>query len=118
MGSLANLVELHLADNQLTGEGPVELGNLTNLKVLALCGNELTGTIPTWLGSLANLELLSLSGQPVDRGDSTQLRQPDQPNLVELHLGRQPDLLTGASIPSELGNLSSLTDWIWSFGAT
>ena len=32
LGSLANLVELYLADNQLTGEVPVELGSLANLE--------------------------------------------------------------------------------------
>ena len=40
---------------------PAELGSLANLTDLALGGNELSGEIPPELGSLVNLELLNLS---------------------------------------------------------
>ena len=56
----ANLQELYLSDNQLTGEIPTELGGLANLQSLSLWGNQLTGEIPTELGNLANLEQLRL----------------------------------------------------------
>ena len=46
MGSLANLQQLRLDGNQLTGEIPSELGRLMNLVVLHLSGNQLTGCVP------------------------------------------------------------------------
>ena len=45
---------LHLADNELSGEIPAELGSLTNLQWLHLTLNQLSGEIPTELGSLTN----------------------------------------------------------------
>ena len=44
---------------ELTGD-TVGVGNLANLRDLVLSGNQLTGPVPTWLGSLANLEELYL----------------------------------------------------------
>ena len=55
MGSLADLQELYLWGNQLTGPIPSELGSLTNLEILALGGNQLSGQIPSQLASLTNL---------------------------------------------------------------
>ena len=84
LGSLANLEELWLSENQLTGEISVELGSPSNLVQLVLWGNELTGEIPAELGSLANLEELSLSENqlsgeiPVELGSLS--------NLVRLYL--------------------------------
>ena len=46
MGSLADLQELYLSQNQLSGAIPTELGSLSNLQVLYLWGNQLTGEIP------------------------------------------------------------------------
>ena len=42
LGNLANLLELDLDGNELTGGIPPELGNLPNLQVLYLYRNELT----------------------------------------------------------------------------
>ena len=39
---------------------PTELGNLANLEELALRGNQLSGTIPAALGNLANLTRLTI----------------------------------------------------------
>ena len=52
---------LFLAENELSGEIPAELGNLTQLKELFLFGNKLSGEIPAELGRLTNLTELSLS---------------------------------------------------------
>ena len=43
MGSLTNLTDLWLYDNQLEGGIPTELGKFTALRGLGVSGNRLTG---------------------------------------------------------------------------
>ena len=103
IGNLTSLEELSLHRNNLSGAIPPEIGNLTNLKNLRLDGNNLSGTIPQELGKLTNLKGLnlyrnSLSGAiPPEIGNLT--------NLQYLHLDRNS--LSGA-IPAELGKLTNL----------
>ena len=94
------VTHLELSSNQLTGEIPAALGSLTNLAELSLYSNELTGEIPAALGSLTNLRRAVALQQPVDRGDTGGVGQPDQPGrcAVPLH-GNQ---LTG-EIPAGVG---------------
>ena len=54
----------------MTGEIPAELGSLTNLEQLYLHDNQLSGEIPAELGNLTNLERGVAEAQPVDRGDT------------------------------------------------
>ena len=61
LGSLSNLQTLELYNNQLSGEIPAELGSLSNLKTLWLYSNQLSGEIPPELGNLSNLQGLDLS---------------------------------------------------------
>ena len=57
------VIELHLAENLLSGQIPTELGNLSNLTgSVDLWGNQLTGTIPSEIGNLSNLTGMSLGG--------------------------------------------------------
>ena len=77
MGNLANLLELSLGSNQLSGNIPSELGNLTNLLKLDLRFNQLSGSIPYELGNLANLQGLWLG--------FNQLRGPLPQSLTSLH---------------------------------
>ena len=62
MGNIANLTNLDLHGNQLTGEMPPHLGNLVNLTFLDLHGNQLSGDIPPELSNLTELTYLNLSG--------------------------------------------------------
>ena len=61
MGNLANLENLWLYENRLSGEIPPELGSLANLKSLELAQNRLSGEIPSELSSLSNLNQLRLN---------------------------------------------------------
>ena len=79
--NLANLVDLSLFGNQLTGKIPPELGQLTNLISLTVESNKLSGTIPPELGNLINLYRLNLGNN----------------QLI-------------GTIPSEFGNLINLTE--------
>ena len=60
IGQLANVIELWLNTNELSGEIPPELGNLANVIELYLYENQLSGEIPAELGNLASLETLDL----------------------------------------------------------
>ena len=85
LGSLINLQDLWLGENQLSGEIPPELGNLARLNVLLLTDNQLSGEIPPDLGNLTNLEWLFLGNNPVERGDTAGVGQPRQPGIAGPH---------------------------------
>ena len=98
------VVWLLLADNNLSGEIPPELGGLVaNLEYLWLDGNNLSGKIPTKLGGLANLKSLSLSDNDLRGGIPTELGR--LANLESLWLSHNN--LSG-KIPTELGGLANL----------
>ncbi len=103
LGSPERVTWLSLAENQLTGEIPPELGNLDNLELLSLWGNQLTGEIPPELGNLDNLKNLWLSRNQLSGEIPPELGNLD--NLQVLSLMKTQ--LTG-EIPPELGNLTNL----------
>ncbi len=103
LGDLVHLTEMFLEENQLTGSIPPELGNLTNLSDLGLYLNQLSGTIPPELGNLTNLNSLDLNSNdlngaiPVELGDLANL------TFLSLH-----DNKLDGSIPPELGSIPNL----------
>ena len=64
LGSLSNLLYLHVADNDLSGEIPAELGSLSNLEGLRLQDNELSGCVPRGLSGQLNMEYSDLGDLP------------------------------------------------------
>jgi Leucine-rich repeat (LRR) protein len=97
------IVQVSLADNNLVGFIPSEIGNLTMLTSLYLDFNQLSGTIPTEIGYLLNLSVLHLSGNHLSGFIPTGIW--NLTNLILLGLGQ--NLLVG-TIPSQIGNLNSL----------
>ena len=61
LGNLAELRDLYLGDNQLSGGIPPELGGLENLETIDLENNRLSGGIPPEIGGLAELRKFDLS---------------------------------------------------------
>ncbi|TXG48419.1 hypothetical protein EZV62_027713 [Acer yangbiense] len=106
IGSMKNLVELHLGGNQFFEPIPSTLGGLTNLKIMDLSSSSIYGSIPSTLGNLTNLRLLNLSFNnfygpiPSSLGHLTNLRILDLSSTFNYRVG---------SIPSTLGNLTQLS---------
>ena len=75
LGSLAELQELLLDRNYLSGEIPPELGGLTQLSVLRLTNNYLHGIIPPELGQPANLDLGAHGWDPPELGELANLHR-------------------------------------------
>ena len=103
MGNLANVIELTLEGNRLTGPIPAELGNLDSLRTLNLTYNDLTGPIPAALGNLSGLDNLWLTGNRLAGPIPAALG-----NLTGLEvLALSNNRLTGP-IPAEIGRLANL----------
>jgi len=103
IGDLDTLKVLHLNSNQISGSIPNEVGNLTDLRNINFDFNQFSGNIPVELGSLTNLTDLSfwdnqLSGTiPVELGNLTNLE------IFSLEYNQ----LTG-TIPAEFANLTAM----------
>jgi Leucine-rich repeat (LRR) protein len=77
----AELVELDLSGNSLSGSLPAEVRHLSNLKHLNLSNNQFTG-VPAEIGQLSRLEILDLSnnqltGLPHELGNLQNLKTLD-----------------------------------------
>ena len=58
------VIKLDLADNQLSGQIPRELGNPTYLKEFSLGANQLSGQTPQELGKLTQVDRIWLADNP------------------------------------------------------
>ena len=103
LGQLRNLRILDLNTSQAGGTIPSELGNLAQLVELNLAGNGLTASIPSTIYSLSNLEALDL-----DQNELTGSLSADIARLQKL----QRLILWGnkleGSIPPQITSLTAL----------
>ncbi|KAL4376354.1 hypothetical protein GQ457_02G039060 [Hibiscus cannabinus] len=99
----ANLSQLSIETNYISGTIPKEIENLVGLELLGLYENMLTGSIPDGIGKLSTLKYFYactnriIGGIPASLGNMTQLMEL----LLEANL-------LGGEIPASLGNCSHL----------
>ena len=74
---MIRLVGLSLAENQIVGAMPPELGQLSNLTTLFLNDNQITGLVPQQLYKLPNITHFRVEGN--------QITDPDREALVALY---------------------------------
>ena len=94
---------LHLAENNLTGEIPAEIGKLTALEFLDLSWNQLNGSIPEEIGNFKNLRYFSLSQNQLNSTIPESIG-----NLSELQTLSIDNSKINGLIPESVGNLSAL----------
>lgn len=130
----AELGELNLSDNLLSGTLPISISNFTNIQNLRLGGNRFSGPIPASIGALQQVLKLdlsrnNLSGQiPPEIGtslhltfldlSSNNLSGPVPPQIANIrilnYLNLSRNHLT-RTIPESIGSLKSLTTVDFSF---
>ncbi|OMO65926.1 hypothetical protein COLO4_30915 [Corchorus olitorius] len=127
IGNLTRLGLLSVAYNSLSGPIPKELGNLKDLYLLSLGINNFSGSIPPELGNLVELQQLYISGlsgeipstfanlrnlQIVGASDNAftgKIPEFIGNNWTKLESLRLEGNAFEGPIPSNLGNLTSLT---------
>jgi Leucine-rich repeat (LRR) protein len=100
---------LLLADENIRGQIPHDLGLLTDLTILSFVGNQLSGIIPSFLGALTALHELLLNDNQLVGTIPSSLGALSALTRVDLSSNQ----LTG-TIPSSLGTLTALTSlWLY-----
>lgn len=94
---------LYLAENNLTGEIPAEIGNLTALEFLDLSWNQLNGSIPEEIGNFKNLRYFSLSQNQFNSTIPESIG-----NLSKLQTLSIDNSKINGPIPESIGNMSAL----------
>lgn len=105
LGDLSSVQEINFWQNQLNGSIPAELSQLSNLQSLDLGSNNLGGAIPAALGQLTNLQRLLLFNNSLSGAIPAELGQ--LANLQEINFWQNQ---LGGAIPAELGQLANLID--------
>ncbi|XVF49441.1 hypothetical protein PTKIN_Ptkin04bG0012300 [Pterospermum kingtungense] len=110
---LPNLVELHLQGNELQGTIPGSISNASKLTLLDLTDNFLTGSIPNSIGNLRNLLKLELANNNLTSESSMMESKlfsslTDNRHLRRIVLSGNP---LGSILPRSIGNLSSSLEY-------
>lgn len=103
----ANLEQIDLALNQISGEIPAGLGNLDNLYLLGMDHNLFSGAIPSFFGKFRMVQKLFLNNNKL----SSQI-PPSLLNMTSLYGLYISDNRLEGSIPPNLGNSQSLREMI------
>ncbi|KAG8637310.1 hypothetical protein MANES_15G107167v8 [Manihot esculenta] len=109
-GDAANLEEIYVTRNRLSGPLPASFSNASKLNIAEMSSNSLSGPIPTTLGNLRNLRRLNLALNSFTGESSTpELRflssLANCKGLTRLVLLGNP--LNG-TLPTSIGNFSAL----------
>ncbi|KAM1315708.1 hypothetical protein ACFX15_018726 [Malus domestica] len=113
LSSCSSLESLDISTNNFSGELPVEiLMKLTNLKAVSLSFNNFFGPLPNSLSKLATLESLDLSSNNLSGSIPAGLCGDPSNSWKELYL--QNNLFSG-TIPPSLSNCSQLVSLDLSF---
>jgi len=105
IGNLLSIEELRFDNNDLVGPIPPQIGNLTNLVTLEISDTQVSGPIPPEIMSCVNLRNLIIFRTDIEGPIPSNIDQLQ--NLENLLLFQNPNL--NGEIPSELGNIPSLT---------
>jgi hypothetical protein len=98
------LQRLELAEHNLTGPLPGEIGLLSSVEFLDLSKNELYGTIPSDLFELINILVLNIDNNKLNGTIPRQIGQLTKLSLLDIWNNRD---LTG-TLPTELGLLTDI----------
>ncbi|KAM3394101.1 hypothetical protein P3S68_003103 [Capsicum galapagoense] len=103
IGNLANLMELSMEVNQITGSVPISIFNISVLQVLSQWGNNINGLLPRDIGNLTKMQFLYLQENRFSGEIPNEIS-----NLVELEkLNLQFNSFSG-SLEMEIFNISRL----------
>ncbi|KAJ8552125.1 hypothetical protein K7X08_028568 [Anisodus acutangulus] len=100
---LKNLVDIALADSNLSGEFPTVFYKCSKLKVLDLSGNQFHGPLPTDIHRMSRLTFLDLIANRFNGTIPKSIAQLTE--LKRLYLSKN---MFEGKIPREIGNLSNL----------
>ncbi|MED6156073.1 putative leucine-rich repeat receptor-like protein kinase imk3 [Stylosanthes scabra] len=103
-GSLVELREVSLGNNNFSGEIPFEIGNLSRLRKLDFSNNAFNGSLPAAISNLSSLTLLNVENNHFANQIPEALGGLH--NLSVLVLSRNQFV---GHIPHSIGNISSLT---------
>lgn len=102
IGLLSALVKMDMSKNLLVGQIPSSFKDLNSLKFLSLAGNNISGHIPSCLGQLSSLEVLDLSFNSLSGNIPSNLVTPRGLTALLLNnnelSGNVADLMPSASL--------------------
>lgn len=101
-GNISGLRRLIVRQNMISGSIPSHIGVWTNLRFLELEDNRISGTLPSEVGQLTLMESILLARNQLTGDIPSQIGQLGQMTVFSARMN------AFASIPTEIGNLSSL----------